>query len=550
MTTNFRLLAMAAVAMLAMNSCVKEENLNNGDKKGTPVEFEMGVNSVSRTNTPDDGYATTFVAGDEVGIFVYKDETLVVKNAYYKLSADGKWEAQGEAITAEEGVSYSYYAYYPYNAEATDATSVSLTVAGDQTTGYTGSDALMAKSENVAAGTTTVPLQYSHAFALVQVSLKGDLAAKDATVTLQNVYPTAALNIKAGTVGQATGTKGTVAMKACTTNGETAPFNYRAIVPAQNIKAGDAILMASSNGKNYKFTYSVDVPYESGKLRQFNVTLGATPAETTIEIGEGTIKDWEDGSTVSGDGSAEELPLINEIPSEIPTLGTDVVIEQTSSTWFNIINKELASATISEAEVAGTTPEWVNQANLTFNSTYNTDEKTVTSNSWYGSIIGYYLIGGISTEEKDIYELSFKAKGTNVYTTNEDPETELTSSNVPQLYLTCRNADNSTSFSIRNNTETPTATNSTTTLNIDNTWKTCKFYIHFYEKGSIKAPSTYNETNVKTPTTASDYSKIQIRISTNNKATASEPNLKTSISITDVKLVPYAKSVTTTEPES
>ena len=540
---------MAAVAMLAMNSCVKEENLNNGDKKGTPVEFEMGVNSVSRTSTPDNGYATTFVEGDEVGIFVYNGETPVVKNAHYKLNAEGKWVAQGEAITAEEGVSYSYYAYYPYNAEATDATSVSLTVKGDQTTGYTGSDALIAKSENVAAGTNTVTLQYTHAFALVQVTLKGDLAAKDATVTLQNVYPTAALNIKAGTVGQATGTMGTVAMKACTTNGETAPFNYRAIVPAQNIKAGDAILMASSNGKNYKFTYSVDVPYENGKLRQFNVTLGATPAETTIEIGEGTIKDWEDGSTVSGDGSAEELPLINEIPSEIPTLGTDVVIEQTSSTWFNIINKELASATISEAEVAGTTPEWVNQANLTFNSTY-TDEKTVTSNSWYGSIIGYYLIGGISTEEKDIYELSFKAKGTNVYTTNEDPETELTSSNVPQLYLTCRNADNSTSFSIRNNTETPTATNSTTTLNIDNTWKTCKFYIHFYEKGSIKAPSTYNETNVKTPTTASDYSKIQIRISTNNKATANEPNLKTSISITDVKLVPYAKSVTTTEPES
>lgn len=313
MTTNFRLMAMAAVAMLAMNSCVKEENLNNGDKKGTPVEFEMGVNSVSRTNTPDDGYATTFVAGDEVGIFVYNGETPVVKNAYYKLSADGKWEAQGEAITAEEGVSYSYYAYYPYNAEATDATSVSLTVAGDQTTGYTGSDALMAKSENVAAGTTTVPLQYSHAFALVQVSLKGDLASKDATVTLQNVYPTAALNLKAGTVSDASVTPGTVAMKPCSTNDDATPFNYRAIVPRQDIKAGDAILMAYSNGKNYKFTYNKDVPYESGKLRQFNVTLGTAPGETTIEIGEGTIANWEDGSTVSGTG------------------GTEVVIEPISS---------------------------------------------------------------------------------------------------------------------------------------------------------------------------------------------------------------------------
>lgn len=307
MTTNFRLLAMAAIAMLAMNSCVKEENLNNGDKKGTPVEFEMGVNSVSRTETPDDGYTTTFVEGDEVGIFVYKGETPVVKNAYYKLSADGIWEAQGEAITAEEGVSYSYYAYYPYNAEATDATSVSLTVAGDQTTGYTGSDALMAKSENVAAGTTTVQLQYSHAFALVQVSLKGNLAAKDATVTLQNVYPTAALDLVAWTVGEASGTLGTIAMKACSTNGESAPFNYRAIVPAQTITANNGILTTTSNDKNYKFTYSVDVPYESGKLRQFDVTLGGETGNK-IEIGQGTISDWTDGSDiVGGTGGVEDV---------------------------------------------------------------------------------------------------------------------------------------------------------------------------------------------------------------------------------------------------
>ena len=307
MTTNFRLMAMAAVAMLAMNSCVKEENLNNGDKKGTPVEFEMGVNSVSRTSTPDDGYATTFVEGDEVGIFVYEGENPVVINAPYKRNAEGKWVAQGTVITAEEGKTYNYYAYYPYNAEVTEATSVSLTVASDQTTGYTGSDALMAKSENVTAETTSVQLQYSHAFALVQVSLKGDLAAKNATVTLQNVYPTAALDLKAGTVGTAAGTMGTVAMKACTTNGEDTPFNYRAIVPAQTIAANEAILMTTSNNKNYKFTYSENVPYESGKLRQFDVTLGGATGNT-IEIGQGTILDWTDGSDVEGGtGGVEEV---------------------------------------------------------------------------------------------------------------------------------------------------------------------------------------------------------------------------------------------------
>lgn len=385
MTTNFRLLAMAAVAMLAMNSCVKEENLNNGDKKGTPVEFEMGVNSVSRTNTPDDGYATTFVEGDEVGIFVYNGENAVVKNAHYKLNADGKWVAQGEAITAEKGVSYSYYAYYPYNAEATDATSVSLTVAGDQTTGYTGSDALMARSVNVAAGTTTVPLKYSHAFALVQVTLKGDLAAKDATVTLQNVYPTAALDIKAGTVGQAAGTMGTVAMKACTTNEKTASFNYRAIVPAQNIKAGDAILMASSNGKNYKFTYSVDVPYESGKLRQFDVTLGDTPAGTTIEIGEGTIANWKDSEGVGGQGGVEEVVIpVNSI--EVPITAETQVTTGGKYSSSSLLNMEEEGWFSRYAEDYGATLTFAeNTATIKMPSSGNT--------GWNNCSFGYHANG-------------------------------------------------------------------------------------------------------------------------------------------------------------
>lgn len=403
MTTNFRLMAMAAVAMLAMNSCVKEENLNNGDKKGTPVEFEMGVNSVSRTNTPDDGYATTFVEGDEVGIFVYNGETPVVKNAHYKLNADGKWVAQGEAITAEEGVSYSYYAYYPYNAEATDATSVSLTVAGDQTTGYTGSDALMAKSESVAAGTTSIKLQYSHAFALVQVSLKGDLAAKDATVTLQNVYPTAALNLKDGTVGEAAGALGAVAMKACSTNGESAPFNYRAIVPAQTITANNGILTTTSNGKSYKFTYSVDVPYESGKLRQFDVSLGGASGGNTIEIGEGTISNWEDSEGVEGgQGGVEEVVT----PTTSLDLSTLINAEMSFIEKLNWTNEKLTEKD----------DYWYTRTSATtivsFDDTESAikAENTTDRGEWLSTSFGYHC--GTKVFEKATYRLTLDAKST------------------------------------------------------------------------------------------------------------------------------------------
>lgn len=403
MTTNFRLLAMAAVAMLAMNSCVKEENLNNGENKGTPVEFEMGVNSVSRTNTPDDGYATTFVEGDEVGIFVYEGETPVVINAPYKLAAGGKWEAQGKIITAEEGKTYNYYAYYPYNAEVTEATSVSLTVASDQTTGYTGSDALMAKSENVTAETTSVQLQYSHAFALVQVSLEGNLAASNATVTLQNVYPTAALDLVAGTVGEASGTLGTIAMKACSTNGESAPFNYRAIVPAQTITANNGILTTFSNGKNYKFTYNVDVPYESGKLRQFDVTLGGATG-TTIEIGEGTIANWEDGSTVEGgEGSVGDVvEPINSIVVPITAETQATVGGKYSST--SLLNMEEEGWFSRYAEDYGAT--------LTFeaNSVKIKMPTTGENVGWNNCSFGYHANGPLAKVSGE-YKFSCKITG-------------------------------------------------------------------------------------------------------------------------------------------
>lgn len=483
MTTNFRLLAMAAVAMLAMNSCVKEENLNNGDKKGTPVEFEMGVNSVSRTNTPDDGYATTFVEGDEVGIFVYNGEKAVVKNAHYKRNANGKWVAQGEAITAEEGVSYSYYAYYPYNSEATDATSVSLTVKGDQTTGYTGSDALMAKSENVAPGTTTVPLQYSHAFALVQVSLKGDLAAKDATVTLQNVYPTAALDLVAGTVGEASGTLGTIAMKACSTNGESAPFNYRAIVPAQTIAANKGILTTFSNGKNYKFTYSVEVPYESGKLRQFDVTLGTAPGETTIEIGEGTISNWEDGSAVEGgEGDVEEVI--------VPVTSLTLPIES----GINFVKK----GGWASDKVTGEDLIWYHRESTTGGLTTPTIETVegvsliklyneTTKGSWNNSNIGCHYPGLF---EKTTYKVTITAQ--------TDESTFTSNSNGGIVGITISNSNDTKFFKIHNNEGVDWSRNVTTFNQLNNTtWTTKTFYIdlnYAYENGSSSGLTEYSQT--------------------------------------------------------
>lgn len=401
MKTNFKLLAMAAVAMLAMNSCEKENEMNTGEQKGTPVEFEMGINSITKTTTADNSYETTFAEGDEVGIFVYNGETLVTENAHYKLK-DGKWVAQGEGIYAEEGVSYSYYAYYPYSADATDATSVSLSVATDQTAGYTGSDALMAKNESVAAGTTTVDLSYSHAFALVQVTLTGTQAAKDATVTLQNIYPTAALNLKTGEAGEASGTLGTVAMKACSTNTDAAPFSYRAIVPAQTIAANNGILTITSGENKYKFTYTANVPYESGKLRQYNVTLG-DQSGTALTIGSGTISNWEDAGKVE-DGEGQVGEVID--PTTLLDLSSLITAE------MNFVEK----GAWTNDKLTDANDYWFTRTSTTtivsFDETENAIKAANTTDrgAWGTTSFGYHC--GTKVFEKTTYRLTFDAKST------------------------------------------------------------------------------------------------------------------------------------------
>lgn len=486
MTTNIRLLAMAALAMLAMNSCVKEENLNNGEKKGTPVEFEMGVNSVSRTETPDDGYTTTFVEGDEVGIFVYEGETPVVINAPYKLVAGGKWEAQGEVITAEEGKSYKYYAYYPYNAGATDATTISLTVASDQTNGYNTNDALIAKAENVTTATTTVELEYSHAFALVQVNLKGALVSKDATVTLQNIYPTANINLISGiTTEDVSGRVATVAMKACSTNGESAPFSYRAIVPAQKIVVNNNILTVSSLGKNYKFSYNKDVPYESGKLRNFDVTIGPENG-SIMEISEGTIANWENSAAIEeGNGS------IGQVVEPTTSLDLSTLI----NTEINFVKKGIWSSD----KVTGEDLIWYHRENtsgdLTAPSIETVEGISViklynekTKSSWNNSNIGCHFPGAF---ERTTYKVTITAQTDEVTFANNK-------TNGAIVGITISNSDDTKMFKIHNDKGEDWSRNVTTYNQLNNTtWTTRTFYIdlnYAYENGASKDLTDYSVT--------------------------------------------------------
>lgn len=514
--------AIAAVAMTACNNELSEQALNNGGN----VNFTMGIGNTpsSRISMPEDSYTASFTGNDEVGIFVA--EVPSYTNVKYS-TADGKtWTGGPVKVSAD--AAYTYYAYYPYAEGMTN--NIPVVVATNQDTeGYIKNDYLYSKL-SATAGQTDVKLAFDHALSLVEVTLAGSGAAEGAIVDLLNVATDATIDLTAETPVTTGSTTATVTMDALSS------LKYRAIVPAQKIAASTPVFKIAVNGRTYQAKYSGEINFEQGKYLAMTITLGEQGGDAEIEItASASINDWEAGTSNGGQAEIEEVPLISEFEDAIPVVLTDAVKDMANSSWFNILNAAYSTASVSDVETAGSVaPEWwTKQANLNFTSKYDSDAQSANANSWYTAVLGYFYKGAaIYTKETSKYKLSFKAKGSfkSGATENELADDE----EGAKIYVVCRNATNSACFAIRNNTDTPTATYSTSVLTSE--WKVCNFYIHFDKKieGSPITSSAF------VATSSDDYQSIQIRINTNNsKADAEKPVKTTSISITDVKLEPY-----------
>lgn len=522
----FNKLFIAAIAATSMTACNNELGEQTLNKEGN-VNFTMGIGNTpsSRVSMPEDSYRASFTANDEVGIFVADVPSYT--NVKYSTTDGTTWT--GGPVNVSADAAYTYYAYYPYS-ESMVVNDIPVVVATNQDTdGYIKNDYLYSKLA-ATAGQKDVNLTFSHALSLVEVTLAGSGAAEGATVDLLNVAIDATIDLTAENPVTTGTNTATVTMDALSN------LKYRAIVPAQDIAATTPIFKIAVNGRTYQAKYSGVMKFERGKYLAMTITLGEQGGDAEIEItASASINDWEAGTSNGGQAEIEEVPLISEFEDAIPVVLTDAVKDMANSSWFNILNAAYSTASVSDVETAGSVaPEWwTKQANLNFTSKYDSDAQSANANSWYTAVLGYFYKGAaIYTKETSKYKLSFKAKGSfkSGATENDLADDEEGS----KIYVVCRNATNSACFAIRNNTDTPTATYSTSALTSE--WKVCNFYIHFDKKieGSPITSSAF------VATSSDDYQSIQIRINTNNsKADADKPVKTTSISITDVKLEPY-----------
>lgn len=391
----FKLFALTLIGAISFTACNNELVDSNGNISGAEKEIKIvaGINGLSRTESADGSLITTFVNNDEIGIFVYEGDNAVYSNIKYVYDGS-KWTSEN-AITAKSGVQYKYYAYYPYNAEATNAANISVTVNADQSEDYNKEDFLTAQNTTAAAGAENITLNFDHAFSLVQVGIK-ETATTDAnaTVTLENILPKAEVNVITGEVSTATGEATSVMMKK-----SASKMEYRAIVPAQTIAGGAKLLSITADGKTYAVSNSEAVEYAMGKALQITVnSLTPLPEGDEVTIG-GSIADWEQG-TDPGDGEVEEIPAERLDLSELNEFDS----YETIKTWGS-------------AKVTGTENKWFKRENNTGLVTYTKTEENEISMSlsqgetratWNNNSIGYH--SNLKFDYTKKYKLSFDVK--------------------------------------------------------------------------------------------------------------------------------------------
>lgn len=412
MKMRFKNLIFALAGALAMTACSNdmEEPLAGGDGNGgQEVKFTVGIENLSRTAIAEgEGVLkTTFVNEDAIGIFAYKEGEDEPVYTNVKYTYDGSDWTSEKAITSD-GTKLSYYAYYPYMDGVTDPSQLNITVSTNQASGFSKDDVLTAQNTTAEAGAENVTLSFSHAFAMVQVGIKSGLTDDaEATVTLESILPTAVVNAKAGTVGTASGENTSIQMQKTSAD----KWEYRAIVPAQDIASGSKLLTIVAGGKTYAVTYSSTenqvVSYVAGKALQITVnSLVALPDGDEVTIG-GSITDWDASTSDPGEGDVTEVPTESLDLSALEDLDMETLV--TKKGWTNKAEK-----------VTGKGNLWFKRETTNGLVTYaKTEENEISMCStgasrayWASNSIGYH--SGLMFDNTQKYNLTFEAKSKEV----------------------------------------------------------------------------------------------------------------------------------------
>lgn len=267
------------------------------------------TDGTAQTDTPhtrasESGYTTTFVKGDQIGVFAVKNGSVITDCKNVPFTYNGtSWNGSTPVYKYPDA---TYFAYYPYTADMNDKTSVDAIVsafntavaaATDQSTyaKYTACD-LMTTTGDVSPTGSSLSFSFTHRMSLIEISLP---AQKYKTTDNANAYEYSAPVLGATfSLTPSSGSSATTIKPCPMGNGA-----FRYIVPAGTSGATVSGAFNIADGKTIEYSKN-SLSLSAGNYKRLNVTYSGAPS-TTPTVRALVVGDffYSDGGIVPKDAS-------------------------------------------------------------------------------------------------------------------------------------------------------------------------------------------------------------------------------------------------------
>ena len=288
-----RFFPLAALGLLTA-ACSSDDATSAQQQAAKNITIEASIGNMTRATTT--GNTTVFDAGDGVSIYAWTGSATavaadkVVNGVVNTLGADGKWTPATPMLWADMVTPHYFLGIYPART-VTDFTADPYTV---DNTDYEQSDLLVARqTSGLTATQNPVSLTFDHTMAKLYVNMNfrnqwdeaPTVAACEATAA-----GTCTIDYLAKTV--TAGTQAAVALAAK----DAAQGYARSFSGIMIPQAGFRTVTLTIGDQAYTYTHTEDIPLEAGKYTTLNLIVG----RNKIELGEVSINDWTEGTTLSG----------------------------------------------------------------------------------------------------------------------------------------------------------------------------------------------------------------------------------------------------------
>ena len=331
-------LSFAALLTMGCTQDINEVELTPSLGVTPQIRIDGSINQQYISRVDDGGFCT----GDQIGLYGVNysennsvagellDEGNQVDNACYTYDRENNvWTSSGSIYYKDAETNIDLYAYYPYGSPA-EVRAYEFEVQQDQSgkntlDGYSQSDFLWGKTENVAPTEAKVKLRFDHRLACANVILaegdgfeEGEFDALQKSVLVMNTTRKAIVDLQTGVV-EATGDAESegIVMK-------VDADGYKAVVVPQRVAAGTSLFSITVGGISYRFkNTNADINYESGKQTKFTISINkkAHSGEYEFSLVDVEIVDWEADLEAHG-GEARQYFVVKM--DEAGTLGAKI----------------------------------------------------------------------------------------------------------------------------------------------------------------------------------------------------------------------------------